>query len=227
MSTENSIARLEIRGNRFEVIIDPEKAVYYKLKKGPWSDKIVKFDQVFKDFRKGERASTELLQKFFGTKDVYKVAKRIIDEGEIQVPSNLRKKLIEDNRKRIINLISRVTYDPQTNIPIPALRVEQALEKVGVSIDPFKDPEEQVKSVLQELKKILPLKVKEKEVELQCNNEVFRQIYSTVNQFGDIVNQSAKKDLVTLRIRIPEVSCSKFVQKITDAYGEKVRVSLL
>ncbi|MGB9759717.1 MAG: ribosome assembly factor SBDS [Thermoproteota archaeon] len=227
MSTENSIARLEIKGNKFEVIVDPEKAVYYKLKKGPWSDKIVKFDQVFKDFKKGERASSELLQKFFGTKDVYKIAKRIVDEGEVQVPSNLRKKLIEDNRKRIINLISRITYDPQTNIPIPTLRIEQALEKVGVSIDPFKEPEEQVKPVLQELKKILPFKVKEKEVELQCSNEVFRQVYSILNQFGDVVNQSAKKDLITLRVRVPEVSCTKFVQKIANTYGEKVKVSLL
>lgn len=227
MSSEQSVARLEIKGNRFEVIIDPEKAVYYKLKKGPWSDKIVKFDQIFKDFKKGERVSTELLQKVFGTKDVYKIAKKIIDEGEIQVPANLRKKLVEDNRKRIINLVSRITYDPQTNIPIPTLRIEQALEKVGVSIDPFKDPEEQVKSVLQELKKILPFKIKEKEVEIQCNNEIFKQVYSVANQFGDVINQNAKKDLIVLRVRIPEVSLTKFIQKITNTYGEKVKINLL
>ncbi|MBO3757588.1 MAG: ribosome assembly factor SBDS [Thermoproteota archaeon] len=227
MSSEQSVARLEIKGNKFEVIIDPEKAVYYKLKKGPWSDKIVKFDQIFKDYKKGERVSSELLQKFFGTKDVYKIAKRIVDEGEIQVPANLRKKLIEDNRKRIINLVSRIAYDPQTNIPIPTLRIEQAFEKVGVSIDPFKDPEEQVKPILQELKKILPFKVKEKEVEVQCNNELFKQVYSLLNQFGDVVSQSTKKDLVTFRVHVPEVSLTRFVQKTTDTYGEKVKINLL
>lgn len=227
MSSETCVARLEVKGNRFEVIIDPEKAVYYKLKRGPWSDKIVKFDQIFKDFKKGERVSSELLQKFFGTKDAYKIAKKIIDDGEIQVPSNLRKKLIEENKRRVINLISKIIYDPQSNIPIPALRLEQALEKVGVSIDPFKEPEEQVKPVLQALKKILPMKVKEREVEVQCSTEVFRQVYSTLDQFGSIVNQSVKKDAVVVRVMVPEVSCSKFVQKISNLYKEKVKVNLL
>jgi len=227
MSGEISIARLEIKGNKFEVIIDPEKAVYYKLKGGPWSDKIVKFDQVFKDYKKGERASAELLQKTFGTKDVYKIAKRIVDEGEIQVPLSLRKKLIEENKKRIINLLTRIALDKQTNLPIPPLRFEQALEKVGISIDPFKEPEEQIMYVIKELSRVLPLKIKEKEVEIQYKTELHKQLYQIVEQYGEVVEQKQKKESSELRVKVPEVSVSKLIQKLTKSFGESIKVNLL
>jgi len=228
LSEKESIARLTIKGNRFEVLIDAERALNYKMRRTPWSDKIVKIDQVWKDYRKGERASNELLMKFLSTKDPYQVAKKIIDEGELQIPASLRKRLIDDKRRAIMSLVSKVAFDPQTNFPIPLLRVEQAFEAISFSVDPFKEPEEQLRPVLLELKKVIPIKLKEAEVEVTFPPELLRPITGFLEAYGEISRPPARKgESMTAIFRVPEVSRSITAQKIGKRFGEKVKVALL
>ena len=68
------IARLTIGDNHFEILVDPKAAA--DLIDGKEIDILssLAVDEVFKDARKGERASEEAIQKCFGTTDIAAVS---------------------------------------------------------------------------------------------------------------------------------------------------------
>ena len=147
MDTKYTIARISLAGERFEILVHPEKALQYRMgKKGSLSD-ILAIDVVYTDAGKGLRASEASLKKSFGTTDVEKIADVILTKGELQLTAEQRRRLIEDKRKQIVAFISRHCIDPRTGLPHPPARIEQAMAQAKFSIDPFKDAEEQAKEV--------------------------------------------------------------------------------
>ena len=148
------IARLKIKGEVFEILVDPDLAFEYKVKKKQISIyNILAVDEIFKDARKGEKVPSSELKKYFGTEDVYQIAKKILDEGELQITTEQRRKLIEQLKKQIAFIISKYAIDPRTKLPHPPERILTAMEKARVSIDPFKSAEEQVEAVIEVIKK--------------------------------------------------------------------------
>jgi len=228
MSEKITLARLDVRGNHFEVLVDPQRALDYKLKRTQWSDKIMKFDDVFRDYKKGERASRDSLLKAFSTVDPHKICKVILDDGELQVPSHMRRKLLEEKKKSIMVLISRVSIDPQTNTPIPLLRVEQAFDKMSMPIDSSKDAVDQLKPILKEMKRVLPIKVKEADIEVEFPPDLMGHVRGYLESVGDMVIQPRRKgDLMTMTVKVPEATRTDVVQKMAKRFGEKVKVTLV
>ena len=154
MSQKFAVARLTLSGEKFEIMVAPNKALDYKLGKNIPTSQILMYESIFRDVGKGEKASEEKMKKIFGTLDVIQIAKTILDKGELPLSTDQRKRLIEEKRKQIITLISRHYADPRTNLPHPPLRIEQALNQVRISIDPFKNAEEQIKELLEEIKEL-------------------------------------------------------------------------
>jgi len=227
MSEKVSLARLDVRGSHFEVLVDPERALSYKLRKSPWADKILKFEEVFRDYKKGERASRDSLMKAFSTDDPRKVCKVIIDEGELQIPSHMRKKLLEEKKRSIMAMIARTTVDPKTNLPIPLMRVEQAFGVMSVSVDPAKDAEDQLKPIIRDLKRVLPIKVREADVTVDFTPDLTGQVRGFLESFGDlVVHPTRKGPLMSTTVRVPEAVRTALVQKISKRFGEKVKVTL-
>src|SRR5712692_6105169 len=157
-SEEFVTARLETRGTRFEILVRSELA--WKVRSGKSADlrDALSGDFVYKDAKKGLKASEDLVLKVFGTQDIYKVAEEILKRGEIQLTSEQRRELAENKRKQIVNFITRNAIDPKTGLPHPATRIELAMEEARVSIDPFKDADSQAMDVIKELRPLLPLK---------------------------------------------------------------------
>lgn len=228
MSEKVSLARLDVRGNHFEVLVDSQRALDYKLKRAQWTDKILKFEEVFRDYKKGERASRDSLLKAFSTDDPRKICKVIIDEGELQVPAHMRRKLLEEKKRTIMSLVSRVSVDPQTNAPIPLLRVEQAFDKMSVQVDPSKEAVDQLKPILKEMKRMLPMRVKEAEVEADFPQDLLGHVRGYLESVGEIVIQPRRKgDLMTMTVSVPEAIRTEIAQKMAKRFGEKVKVTLV
>jgi len=228
MSEKFSLARIDVRDKHFEVLVDPERALDYKVRRIPWTDKILKFDEVFRDYKKGERASRDALLKAFSTDDPRKICRLIVDEGELQVPSHMRKKLVEEKRRSMMALVSRISVDPKTNLPIPLLRVEQVFDKISVSIDPFKDVEDQLKPVIKELKRILPMKLKDADIQVEFPPDLTYQVRGFLESFGEIVMQPSKRgDLMSTTARVPEAVRTSLAQKMSKRFGGKVKVTLV
>jgi ribosome maturation protein SDO1 len=159
MGEKYTVARITKDNEHFEVLVKPEKALDYRLGKISAISEVLVADTIFSDANKGTKVSEEALRKAFGTTDQHKVADIILKKGTMQLTTEQRRKMIEDKRRQIIAFISKNCVDPRTNLPHPPLRVEQAMEQIHYSIDPFKPTEEQAREVIKLLRQILPLKM--------------------------------------------------------------------
>lgn len=159
MKEKHVIARYEAKGHRFEILVDPDRALELKLGKSISIDDVLVSDVIYKDAKKGLKASPEALREVFGTDDPRTVAVEIIKRGDIPLTAEQRRKLIEEKRLQIVNLIAKNAVDPKTKLPIPAKRIELALEQARVTIDPFKPAEAQFEEIVSEIARVLPLKI--------------------------------------------------------------------
>lgn len=188
------IARLRKGGENYEVLVDPYLARDLKEGKNVNFEDLLAAEEIFKDARKGKRASAEEIRRVFGTDNIHEVVKRIILEGEVQITAEQRKDMLEAKRRQIVSFISRNTIDPRTNAPHPPARIERALEEARVHIDIFKPVEAQIKDIVKALKHILPLKFEEMEVAIKIPPEYTGKAISALYNFGGVTKEEWQKD---------------------------------
>lgn len=160
------VARIKKEGKVFEILVDCDKALEFRRGKPVGIDDVLAADIIFKDAKKGDKASEHDLQKLFGTIDARDIASKIIKGGEVQLTAKHRAKEIEDKRKRIVEIIHRNAVDPQTGLPHPPQRIENAMNEAKVRVDEYKRAEEQVDDILNKLKPIIPIKFEIREVQV-------------------------------------------------------------
>ncbi|MCE7698874.1 MAG: ribosome assembly factor SBDS, partial [Methanobacterium paludis] len=114
------IARLEYYGEHFEILVDPDLASDFKDGKEINIEEILAVEEVFKDSKKGDKASEEAMMKAFNTIDPLEAAVIIIKKGHVQLTAQQRKEMQEEKRKLIIATITRESINPQTKLPHPA-----------------------------------------------------------------------------------------------------------
>lgn len=165
VKVEDSVtARYEKEGLKFEILVDPRIAM--ELKKGNEVNfnELLVIDSIFKDASKGDVASDENINKVFETTDVEAVATKIIQQGELQLTTEQRKEMREAKRKEIIQFIAANAFNPQTNIPHPPQRIENALNEAKIHIDPAKTAQEQMSKIIDEIKKLIPISFEKQRV---------------------------------------------------------------
>ncbi len=194
MSDKFSTARLAKGQDKFEILVKPQQALDYKLGKQVTISQLLMIEEVYSDSSKGTRASSDKLQKHFGTTDPLKVAEEIMKTGELQLTTDQRRQLVEEKRRQIVSIITRNAIDPRTGAPHPPLRIEQAMEQIRLSIDPYKSAEEQAKSVIEELRPILPLKMEQMKVAVKVFPEHAARAYNALKGFGTVSREEWGRD---------------------------------
>jgi len=194
MSEKFTIARISIGGEKFEILVKPDPALKFKQGEKLGITQILGIEEVYSDANKGTRVAAEKMKKSFGTQDILPIAERILRDGELQLTTDQRRRLVEDKKKQIIAFISRNSIDPRSGAPHPPLRIEQALEQVRIIIDPFKSVEEQSKAVLDQLKKILPIKIENMKVAVRITSEFAAKAYNIVKNLGTVTREEWLKD---------------------------------
>ncbi|MCK4614333.1 MAG: ribosome assembly factor SBDS [Thermoplasmata archaeon] len=193
VTLENAvIARYEKEGNHFEVLVDPESAMAFR--EGNKETLDLATDEIFKDSKKGDRASLEVLKKIFQTGDPIEIAKIIVKKGNIQLTTEQRRKMAEEKRKQVITTIARNAINPQTNTPHPPTRIELAMDEAGVHIDPFKSVEEQVNEVLDALKPLIPIRFEKVKIAVKIPAEYTGQVYGELHRIGRLLKEDWLKD---------------------------------
>ncbi|MEM3833157.1 MAG: ribosome assembly factor SBDS [Thermoprotei archaeon] len=214
---EPSIARLYIKGERFEILVNPDLAIDYRSGKPISLDNVLITETIYKDAKKGERASSSTLQKIFGTTDSRVIADIILKRGEVPLTAEQKNKLIEEKRKQIISFISRNCIDPRTNAPIPPTRVEIALNEVRFHIDPFKDPEQQAMDVLKALKSIIPIKIAKALLGIKIPAIHASKAYNQLSKLGTVIKSSWQNDGSWIgEIEIPAGMQDSFIAKFNE-----------
>ncbi len=152
------LARLEKGGKRYEILVDPDLVDRWKI--APESvpmDDLLAIDEVWSDARAGERPTSEALENIFGTTEILECASRILREGNIQLTTMQRRKMVEEKKRQIVNEIATTATDPKTKLPHPRTRIENALEEIRFPVDPFKSTESQVEDAVSALRPVIPL----------------------------------------------------------------------
>jgi ribosome maturation protein SDO1 len=186
MSDKYTVARVTKDNEHFEVLVKPQKALDYRTGKIAGITEVLAAETIFSDANKGTKVSDEALQKAFGTTDTLKIAEMILTKGTLQLTTEQRRKMVEDKRKQIVDFISRQSVDPKTNLPHPPTRIENAMEQIRYSIDPFKPLEEQAKEIIKMLRIILPLKMEQVAVGVTIPAEYSARAYGAIKGFGTI-----------------------------------------
>ncbi|WP_449461577.1 ribosome assembly factor SBDS [Tardisphaera miroshnichenkoae] len=214
---KNTIVRLELKGQKFEVVVVPEKA--WKYKEGeqiPLKDVFVT-EEVFKDVGKGEKASATNLVQVFGTDDESKVALEVLKRGELLLTTEQRREMVEAKRKQIINLISKSAVDPKTKLPHPPTRIELALNQARFAVDPFKPVEEQVNEAIKVLKPILPIKIVQFNFRVKVPATYASRTYKQITSLGQLKSSQWGDDgSITVTITVPGGARSEVMEKINS-----------
>lgn len=193
MTEHINIARVKKGSDVFEVVINPDKAIDFRQGKANFEDAVV-YPKVFSDAKKGMLASEQRMKALFNTADPVEVAKLIIKQGEIQLTSEYRQKLLEQKKKRIIDIIHRNAIDPRTNTPHPITRIETAIQEAKIKIDEFRQPESQVDEILKKLRIIIPIKFVKKEIDIKIPALSAAKSYSQIKIFGKILKDEWLSD---------------------------------
>jgi ribosome maturation protein SDO1 len=186
MTDKFTVARLILDGDKFELLVKPDPALEYKMGKRFDISSVLVSDEIYSDANKGSRASSEKMMKHFKTTDSSDVAKQIIARGELNLTTDQRRKMVEEKKRQIVQFINRSFVDPKTHLPHPVVRIEAAMEEVRMQIDPFKMVEDQSKSVIDALRRILPLKSETVKLTIIVPPQFAAQSYSVLKSTGDL-----------------------------------------
>jgi ribosome maturation protein SDO1 len=194
MGSNYTLVRYQHGGEKYEILVDPDKGLSYK--KGEPIDiaNVILIDTIFTDANKGEKASESKLKADFGTGDTLEVAKLMFEKGTFLLTAAQRKEMTEQKLKQIITLISRTYVDPATKLPHPVTRIENAMEQVRFNVDPFKPAEEQVKELAQLLRPVLPMSSENIQLALKIPSEHASRCYGIVKNYGEIKKDEWQKD---------------------------------
>src|SRR5947209_6247591 len=171
---------------------------------------------------------TGKFQKNFGTTDAVKVAEEIMKSGELQLTTEQRRQLIDEKRRQIITIISRNAIDPRSGAPHPPLRIEQALEQIRISIDPYKSAEEQAKQVIEDLRPVLPIKMEQMRIAVKVFPEHAARAYNAFKSFGTVTREEWQPDgaLVAV-IEMPAGMYGSFTDRVSKMTQGTIQMRVL
>ena len=209
----HTVARIKVKGTTFEVLVDTEKAIAFKKTKQGNMAEILIFDSVFRDYKKGIRAGKDELETDFETTDVNEIAKKMILEGEILLPLEIRTRARDEKIKQIIAWLSKNCVNPQNNLPHPPQRLKSAMDEVGIRVDENKSAESQAVQVMKLIQKLLPIKIELKRIAVKVQPTHTGKVYGILKEF--LVKEEWLADgSLSVVLDVPRASLMSFYDKL-------------
>ncbi len=222
------IARLEYYGEHFEILVDPDMAADFKRGESIDLEGILAVEEVFKDAKKGDKASEEAMMKAFNTTDPLEAAVTIIKKGQVQLTAQQRKEMTEEKRKKVVATIVREAINPQTKLPHPARRIEIAMDEAKIHIDPFKSVDEQVNIVLKAIRTKIPIRFERVQVAVRVPGDYTGKVYNIIPEFGKTRKEEWQQDGSWIAVvEIPGGMQDNFYRKLNELTHGQVETKLL
>lgn len=194
MADKFTIVRYSGGNDKFEILVKPDPALEYKLGKKMDISNIMISDEIYSDANKGTRCSSEKLMKHFKTTDQLEIAKQIMDKGDLNLNTDQRRKMIEEKKRQIVEYINKNFVDPKSHMPHPISRINAVLDEARVAIDPFKRLDDQLKNIIEPLRKIIPLKSEILELTVTVPSQFSGQSFSVFKTIGEIKSEQWLSD---------------------------------
>ena len=207
------LARIKSHGKHFEILVNADKALEFRKGKGIITS-VVESTGIFSDIRKGIKVKEEELEECFGTIDLFKIAEKIIKDGEIQLPAAYKEKERDMKYKQVVEWLVSSCTDPAGR-PIPAERIKTAIDQSGAKIDENKPTDDQAMAVLKLLQKVMPIKVAMKRVAVKVPATFTGHLYGYLKNF--ILHEEWLADgSLSCTVEIPSKLQSDFYDKLNS-----------
>jgi ribosome maturation protein SDO1 len=221
------IARLTVKGEHFEVLVDPDLAWLLKNGKAVDQKALMISETIYKDVGQGDKASEDSLKKNFGTTESFPIVESIIRRGELQLTTDQRREMVENKRKQIVAFIARNCIDPKSGTPHPPTRIENAMENMRLNIDPFKSAEEQAQEVIKDLRVSLPLKISQVGVSVKASREYAARVSNYVTKSGNLTKSNWLADGTWMgEAVIPAGIQQSFIDKLNELTRGSVEINV-
>ncbi|HDT11552.1 MAG TPA: ribosome assembly factor SBDS [bacterium] len=224
-----ALVRYIYRNQKFEIIVDPEKALEYK--KGEEAidlSEVVEAFIVFQNASKGEKAADTLLEQTFETRDENEIFDTIIKKGALQLTQEQRKRLLKDKIDEIINFIHVHCINPQTNKPHPPARIEAAMDEAGVNIDYVEPAEVQAKEIIKQLKPIIPIRLESVVLAVMVPPEFTGPGYGIVADAGQLLEDQWGNDGTWYaKVEMPAGLQADFLDKLNQLTKGKSEMKIV
>ena len=190
------IAKYEYCGEHFEILVDADLAAEFRNPDGKdvEIEDLLAVEEIFKDSKKGDKASDEAMTKIFETTEPLEVARQILEKGTVQLTAEQKRQMQKDKRKLVINKIAREAINPQTGLPHPPARIENAMDEAKVKIDPFISVDQQVQTALKAIKILIPIRFEKVKVAVRLPGSAAGNAYNVLHPFGEILNEEWQQD---------------------------------
>lgn len=226
MLDKSTIVRLSAGNEKFEILVKPDPALEYKLGKKMDISNIMISDEIYSDASKGTKSSTEKLMKAFKTTDQFEIAKQIMAKGDLNLNTDQRRKMIEEKKRQIVEYINKNFVDPKTHMPHPISRISTVLDDARVAIDPFKRLDDQIKNIIEPLRKLLPLKSEILDLTVTVPAQFSGQSFSVFKSIGDIKSEQWLSDgSLQVVLNLNAGMKSSFLDRIGTATKGSAQVS--
>lgn len=211
-------ARIKREGKHYEILVDLDEAL--KVRKGEGSINVaVLTGAIFHNLKSGEHASESDLEKNFGTSDTIKVAEKIIKSGEIVLPTEYLHKEQDAKYKQVVDFLSKNAVSPEGR-PYTQDRIMKALSEANVNVK-NKPVESQVEEILDQLARVLPIKVERKKIRLVIPAVHSGRAYGTVKEFMKEEAWKNNGDLEVV-VEVPAGLVFDFYDKVNSATSGSV-----
>jgi len=229
ISVEKAVIAKIIKNNlRFEILVDPEKALDLRGGKEIALEELLASEEIFEDSKKGLRASRENVNKIFGTNDTKKIVYAIIKEGDVQITTEQRNKMLEEKTKAIATLISKRGVNPQTGLPHPADRILRTMEQAKVRIDLERRVEEQIDDILSKIQTVIPIKFEKMQIAVKIPSSFAGKASSVVRNLGTLLKDEWTKDGgYVCMIEIPAGMQTDVYARLNDLTHGQVEVKII
>jgi len=206
-------ARVTRDGKHFEVLVDLDEAM--KVRKGEGNIGVaVLTDAVFHNLRAGEHASDVDLEKAFGSSDVMVVGEKIIREGEVVRTADSIKGEHDAKYKQVVDFLVRNAVSPEGR-PYTPDRIMKALTEAHVNVK-NKPIESQVGEIVDQLARVLPVKIEVKKVRLVVPAIHTGKAYGIVKEFMIKEDWKNNGDLEVM-VEVPAGLVMDFYDRINGA----------
>ena len=95
---DTTLVRYSFEGEKFEILVKPDPALDYKLGKKKDISSVLISDEIYTDYGKGTKPSTEKLLAAFKTEDKTEIAQIMFEKGDLNLTTDQRRKMVEQKR---------------------------------------------------------------------------------------------------------------------------------
>jgi len=176
----NTTARIKKGGKHYEILVDLDEAI--KVSKGEGNLNVaILGDAVFHNLKSGERAGSDEMEIDFGTSVFEDVAEKIIKNGEVVRTAEFMKEKQDKKYKQVVDFLVRNAVSPEGR-PYTPDRIMKALKEARVNVK-NKSIESQIEEILDQLGKIVAIKIERKKIRLVIPAVHSGKAYGIVKEF--------------------------------------------